>query len=642
VGGFVSPTVRPAEHPALTRGYDLGGLYSKLATGAMTYSLITILASVPQALGTYSKVRESRGSGSPCAREQEPSPVKIVHLLYSLNVFAPLCFLYSVVRDGRRPSHRREGGTPNMPSEVRMAEEALRGKAWILAFMTALALMLLVVMLTLGAKPAFASGTVSVAVVGKGDATGTGINCNESGGPDCSEFYADTTYQECDPELKPPCHTVTEPPAVELTAGADRSGYAFDGWTGCDTVSLRTCELTVTASRGVSARFRDVQAPAISSLAPGSGAQRGTITLSASASDNSGTVRRVEFRVRGVLVAADTTAPYSASFNTASISDGSATIQATAVDAASNSTAISSTVVIDNTAPTLNVTSGPDDQTFGTDTTQTWTFSAGDAASGIQSVSCSVVPIGSAPSFGVCSGGSNSHSVTNQPGGNYTFSVRARDNGGLQTIESRAFSIDALPPNTTITSGVANGAQTNKTSLTWGFSSSETGSSFECRVYPAALTPPTFGSCSGGSSHTASSFSPGTYTFEVRATDAVGNIDGTPAKRTFTVDTTMPTVTSVTPANLAKNVEPTANVAASFSEAMKPSTINKLTFKLVKKGTTTPVNATISYSGKKAVLDPARNLVRGATYKGTVTTGAKDLAGNALSVSTVWSFTIKR
>ncbi|HEX5849208.1 MAG TPA: Ig-like domain-containing protein, partial [Rubrobacter sp.] len=165
---------------------------------------------------------------------------------------------------------------------------------------------------------------------------------------------------------------------------------------------------------------------------------------------------------------------------------------------------------------------------------------------------------------------------------------------------------------------------------------------FECRVYPAALTPPDFGSCSGGSSHTASGFSPGTYTFEVRATDAVGNIDEASAKRTFTVDTTKPTVTSVTPANLAKNVEPTANATATFSEAMKPSTINKLTFKLVKKGSTTPVNATISYSGKKAVLDPARNLVRGATYKATVTTGAKDLAGNTLPRSTVWSFTIKR
>jgi Bacterial Ig-like domain/Bacterial Ig domain len=529
-----------------------------------------------------------------------------------------------------------------MPSELRMPEEASRGKAWILVFVTALAMMLLVAMFTLGAKPAFASGTVSVAVAGKGDATGTGISCNESGGPDCSEFYADTTYQECDPELKPPCHTVTEPPAVELTAGADRSGYAFDSWTGCDTVSLRTCELTVTDNRGVSARFRDIQAPQIFSLAPGSGAQRGTITLSANASDNSGLVSRVEFRVRGSLVATDTTAPYSASFNTASISDGSATIQATAVDAADLSTAISSTIVIDNSAPSLTVTSGPDGQTFGPGTTQTWTFSAGDSASGIQSVQCSVVPSGSTPSFGACSGASTSHSVTNQPHGNYTFSVRARDNAGLQATESRTFSIDATSPNTTITSGVANGARTNKRSLTWGFSSSEPGSSFECRVYPAALTPPTFGSCSGGTSHTASGFSPGTYTFEVRATDAVGNVDGTPAKRTFTVDTTRPTVTSVTPANLAKNVAPTANATATFSEAMKPSTINKLTFKLVKKGTTTPVQATISYSGKRAVLNPDRNLVRGATYKATVTTGAKDLAGNALSVSTVWSFTIER
>ncbi len=529
-----------------------------------------------------------------------------------------------------------------MQSEVRMPGEASRGKAWILAFMVTLTLMLLVAMLTLDAKPAFASGTVSVTVAGKGDATGTGINCTESGGPDCSEFYADNTYQECDPELKPPCHTVTEPPVVELTAGADRSGYAFDDWTGCDTVSLRTCELTVTESRGVSARFRDVQPPAISSLSPGSGVQRGTIALSASASDNSGMVSRVEFRVRGSLVASDTTAPYSASFDTTTISDGSATIQATAVDAANYSTAISSTVLIDNTAPSLSVTSGPDGQTFGPGTTQTWAFSAGDAASGVQSVNCSVVPTGSAPSFGACSGGLDSHTVTDLPGGNYTFSVRARDNAGLQTTKSRIFAIDAVPPNTTIDSGVANGARTNKTSLTWGFSTSETGSSFECRVYPAALTPPAFGSCSGGSSHTASSFSPGTYTFEVRATDAVGNIDGTPAKRTFTVDTTRPTVTSVTPANLAKNVAPTANVTATFSESMKPSTINKLTFKVVKKGSTTPVNATIVYSGKKAVLDPARNLVRGATYKATVTTGAKDLAGNALPASKVWSFAIKR
>ena len=508
--------------------------------------------------------------------------------------------------------------------------------------MTIVALVFLFAVLALDAKPAFASGTVTVAVTGKGDATGTGINCNESGGPDCSEFYADTTYQDCDPERKPPCITVTEPPTVDFTAGADRSGYNFEGWTGCDSVSLRTCTLTVTENASLVARFRDVQVPTISGPTPSSGVQRGTITLGASAGDNSGALSRVEFRVRGSLVATDTTAPYSVSFNTASVSDGLAELRATAFDAAGNSSSATSSVTIDNTAPTLSITGGPNGETFGPNSTQTWNFTAGDATSGVSSVQCSVVATGSAPSFGACSGGSGSHSVTNRPDGNYTFTVKARDTGGLETTRSRTFSIDATPPNTTITSGPADGSRTNKTSLAWGFSSSETGSSFECRVYPAALTPPAFDACSGSGTHTASDFSAGTYTFEVRATDAVGNLDDTPAKRTFTVDTTKPKVSSVTPANLATKVAPTANVTATFSEAMKASTINKRTFKLVKKGTTTPVKATVSYSGTKAILNPSKNLARGATYKATVTTGARDLAGNTLVRSKVWSFTIKK
>lgn len=536
-----------------------------------------------------------------------------------------------------------EIGVREMASEAGVTRGLSGGKVWKFAVMITVALVLLIVVLALDAKPAFASGTVTVAVTGgKGDATGTGINCNESGGPDCSEFYPDTTYQDCDETRKPPCITVTEPPTVEFTAGADRNGYTFDGWTGCDSVSLRTCTLTVTNNTSLSVRFRDVQAPTISSLTPSSGVQRGTITLGVSAGDNSGALSRVEFRVRGSLAATDTSAPYSASFNTASIADGPAEVRATAFDAAGYSASAASTVTIDNTAPTLSITGGPNGQTFGPNSTQTWNFTAADATSGLSSVQCSVVATGSAQSFGACSGGSGSHSVTNKPEGNYTFTVKARDNGGLESTQSRTFSIDATPPNTTITSGLADGARTNKTNLTWNFSSSEAGSSFECRVYPAALTPPAFDACSGSGSHTASGFSQGTYTFEVRATDAVGNLDDTPVKRTFTIDTTKPKVSSVTPANLAKKVAPTANVTATFSEAMKASTINKRTFKLVKKGTTTPVKATVSYSGSKAILNPSKNLVRGATYKATVTTGAKDLAGNTLVKNKVWSFTVKK
>jgi hypothetical protein len=63
-------------------------------------------------------------------------------------------------------------------------------------------------------------------------------------------------------------------------------------------------------------------------------------------------------------------------------------------------------------------------------------------------------------------------------------------------------------------------------------------------------------------------------------------------------------------------------------------------------------STTITYdpATKKSTLDPAATLKRGARYVATVTTGAKDLAGNALdqapntagNQARVWSFTVKR
>lgn len=110
----------------------------------------------------------------------------------------------------------------------------------------------------------------------------------------------------------------------------------------------------------------------------------------------------------------------------------------------------------------------------------------------------------------------------------------------------------------------------------------------------------------------------------------------------FGVDDIAPTVT-VAPRNLATGVSPTANVTATFSEAMKKTTLNGKTFFLVKKGTTKKVPATLKYpSSRKVVLDPSDPLTRGATYVATITTGAKDLAGNALAAKKVWSFKVSR
>jgi len=91
----------------------------------------------------------------------------------------------------------------------------------------------------------------------------------------------------------------------------------------------------------------DTTPPAVSLTAPAAGATiAGAVTVSAAATDDVG-VTRVEFLVDGVLASTDTTAPYSASWNTLPAANGAHTLIARAFDAAGNlaqSTAIGVTV----------------------------------------------------------------------------------------------------------------------------------------------------------------------------------------------------------------------------------------------------------------------------------------------------------
>ncbi len=68
------------------------------------------------------------------------------------------------------------------------------------------------------------------------------------------------------------------------------------------------------------------------------------------------------------------------------------------------------------------------------------------------------------------------------------------------------------------------------------------------------------------------------------------------------------------------------------------------TFVLKKGATVLP--ATVVYTETttgqyKAVLTPNKRLRSGATYTATVTSAAKDAAGNALAVPKTWKFTIR-
>ena len=100
-------------------------------------------------------------------------------------------------------------------------------------------------------------------------------------------------------------------------------------------------------------------------------------------------------------------------------------------------------------------------------------------------------------------------------------------------------------------------------------------------------------------------------------------------------DTTAPTVTLVNPADMAQNVALNSAVNATFSEAMDPLTISTASF------TVGGVTGTVFYNtaSRIATFTPSANLAASTTYTATVTTGARDLAGNALAINKVWSFT---
>jgi hypothetical protein len=94
--------------------------------------------------------------------------------------------------------------------------------------------------------------------------------------------------------------------------------------------------------------------------------------------------------------------------------------------------------------------------------------------------------------------------------------------------EERAEAADTTPPQTTITSGPS-GSLTG-TTATFEFTSSETGSTFLCKLVGWDST-----RTNCGSPKTYTNLAVGTtYTFKVWAKDAAGNIDTTPATLTFT------------------------------------------------------------------------------------------------------------
>jgi len=110
----------------------------------------------------------------------------------------------------------------------------------------------------------------------------------------------------------------------------------------------------------------------------------------------------------------------------------------------------------------------------------------------------------------------------------HTFSVRAIDAAGNTDLTPASYTwrIDITPPDTSLTGFPTN--PTNITSTTFTFSSSEAGSTFQCQLDGGGWI-----GCTSPRTYTG--LSEGSHTFEARAVDAAWNVDGSPAKYTWTV-----------------------------------------------------------------------------------------------------------
>ncbi len=108
-----------------------------------------------------------------------------------------------------------------------------------------------------------------------------------------------------------------------------------------------------------------------------------------------------------------------------------------------------------------------------------------------------------------------------------SYQTRLTSNTVLDADPTWGGAGDTVAPETTIDSGPSGSVESD--SATFGFSSSESDSTFECELDGGSFSP-----CSSPKDYTDLSW--GEHTLQVRAIDKYGNIDPSPASRTWTVE----------------------------------------------------------------------------------------------------------
>jgi hypothetical protein len=361
------------------------------------------------------------------------------------------------------------------------------------------------------------------------------------------------------------------------------------------------------------------QPPAIALTAPANNAVAvapATFALAASASDADGTIAKVEFYRNGTLLGADATAPYT--FAWSNVPAGTYALTAKAYD---NGGAVTTSATVNvqvkaNVAPTVTLTSPPNNANFVAPATLTLSATATDSDGTVSKVdflrggSTLIATVTTSPF---------TYTWTNVAAGTYSLTAKATDDKGAATTSAAVIAKANNPPSVTLTAPANNSSVVAPANVTLQATASDTdGTIAKVEFFQNG----TLLGADTTSPYTFAWTSPaiGNYTLTAKATDNLG-ATRVSAPVAFSVKANQPPVVTLTsPTTNLQRVAGTAlPVTATASDP--DGTVTKVEFRLG--GVLMSSDTTSPYAGTVTVMQGAFALTATAIdNKGTQTVSA--------------------
>ena len=281
------------------------------------------------------------------------------------------------------------------------------------------------------------------------------------------------------------------------------------------------------------------------------------------------------------------------------LTDGAHHFFLKAIDAPGNESGVRSrSFTVDTIAPTVTISSGPANGSSSSDTSPSFGFASDESGA---SLDCQLDGGGFAP----CS---SPFTASGLADGSHTFQARATDRAGNRGSAFSTWTVDTVPPAVTISSGPADGSTSSNRNPSFGFTSNEPGSQFQCELDGGAFAP-----CS--SPYKARRLGDGPHTFGVEATDPAGNT-GSAVSTAWTVDAPPPVVQITSaPGSATNDSTPSFAFSSSDSAAAFRCRLDGASFAPCASPFTTPALAEGQHSFEvKAIDGMKQSVVRSRSF----------------------------